>query len=121
MPAHPTAVARRIVPDPVAVQILVASLLGDGRLVGPPLARRLRIVERADREAYARWKYDRLGALAAGPPRREGGAIVLDTIAHPILDDLAAMQVRGCARDVLGPLGFAVWLADAGRTVLVVA
>jgi hypothetical protein len=118
---EPPAVAlRRVPPDHVQFQVMLGSLLGDGQLVGLPRARRLRIAHREDRSHYVRWKYDRLGAFAAGPPRAESGVVAFETVIHPLFDDLAALLGAGRTRmDAVGPLlrplGFAVWLADVGR------
>ena len=116
----PTVALRRIPPDPVQFQVILGSLLGDGRLVGAPRRRRLRIAHRADRAEYVRWKYERLGAFAATPPRRSADLVSFVTVAHPVFDDLAALFRAGRAgREVitrlLRPLGLAVWLADVGR------
>ncbi len=114
-------VLRRLPPDPVQVQIVLGSLMGDGKLVGEPGARHLRITHRADRAAYARWKYERLGSLASEPPRIVDGLVQLDTIVHPLFDDLAPLFHRGSrsrAVDLLRPLGLAVWLTDVGRLEL---
>lgn len=125
MAEHPDVVRRRIVPDEVQLQVILGSLLGDATIEGRRGARRLRIGHRADRYAYARWKYERLGSLAALPPRISCGRAVLETIAHPIFDDLAGLlrvdadgvpRVRRSAvLDRLAPLGLAVWLTDLGR------
>jgi LAGLIDADG DNA endonuclease family protein len=118
---EPPAIAlRRVPPDPVQFQVMLGSLLGDGRLLGLPRARRLRIAHREDRSRYVRWKYERLGAFAAGPPRAESGVVAFETVIHPLFDDLAALLRAGRTRmDAVGPLlrplGFAVWLADVGR------
>ena len=132
MPTHPDVVRRRITPDEVQLQVILGSLLADAEIVGPPGARRLVIVHRADQSAYARWKHDRLGALAAGPPRVERGVVRIETIAHPLFDDLAPLfggrpggrrdrghrpHPRTCREPVLErlrPLGLAIWMSDAG-------
>lgn len=130
MSEHPRLALRRLPPDAVQFQVILGSLLGDGRLVGAAGARRLRIVHRAERAAYALWKYERLGALADAPPRLRGdGCLELRTIAHPLFDDLASLFGEGCDREVprarrrdalelLTPLGLAVWMADLDRLEL---
>ncbi len=131
MSEHPQLALRRLPPDAVQFQVILGSLLGDGRLVGAAGARRLRIVHRAERAAYALWKYERLGALADAPPRLRGdGCLELRTIAHPLFDDLATMFGEGrdravpararrrAALDLLTPLGLAVWMADLDRLEL---
>lgn len=121
---EPPAIAlRRVPPDPVQFQVMLGSLLGDGRLVGLPRARRLRIAHREDRSHYVRWKYERLGPLAADPPRMSEDAVSFDTIAHPIFDDLVPLfnGARGrqrVMRELLAPLGLAVWMCDNGRIEL---
>ncbi len=140
MSEHPRLALRRLPPDAVQFQVILGSLLGDGHLVGIAGARRLRIVHRAERAAYALWKYERLGALADAPPRLRGdGRLELRTIAHPLFDDLASMFGDGRDREVparahrrevsararrrealelLTPLGLAVWMADLDRLEL---
>lgn len=130
MPTHPDDVCRRIAPDEVQIQVILGSLLGDGVLVGRRGARRLRIVHGGDRIAYASWKHDRLGSLAAGPLRLEGDQVWFDTIPHPIFDDLAPLFYAGATPFAekrirrepvlarLAPLGLAVWMSDVGRSQL---
>lgn len=105
---------RRLTPDPVQLQVIVGSLLGDGRLTGPSGARQLSFAHR--RDEYARWKHDRLGAFAAASPARADGLTSFATIAHPLFDDLALLD-RAAVLRLAGPLGVAVWLTDcAGAT-----
>jgi LAGLIDADG DNA endonuclease family len=99
-------------------------LLGDGRLVGPPGQRRLRIAHRAERRDYVLWKYERLGAFSAGVPEDYGGGLVgFETVTHPLFDDLARIFADRFARHdlierLMRPLGLAVWLSDVGRLEL---
>jgi LAGLIDADG DNA endonuclease family protein len=115
---------RRLPPDPVQFQVMLGSLLGDGRLVGLPGQRRLRIAHGAARRDYVMWKYDRLGPFPASAPAvDDGGLVSFETISHPLFDDLARTLASRFARhDVieryLRPLGLAVWLADVGRLEL---
>lgn len=123
MAQDPRLALRRIAPDPVQFQVMLGSLLGDGRLVGLAGQRRLRIAHRAARRDYVLWKYDRVGPFAAGAPTDEGGVVGFETISHPLFDDLACLFRSPFARhDVieryLRPLGLAVWLADVGRLEL---
>ena len=111
----PAAAMRRLVPDPVQVQVIVGSLLGDARITGTSGSRRIAIVHA--RDAYARWKYDRLGAFAADSPVHADGRTAFTTIAHPLFDDLARLDRAGLLR-LVGPLGVAVWLTDLGRLEL---
>lgn len=106
---------RRLTPDPVQLQVIVGSLLGDGRLTGRPGARQLSVAHR--RDAYARWKHDRLGAFAAAAPARADGVTGFATIAHPLFDDLEKLDQAGLLH-LAGPLGIAIWLADLGRLEL---
>ncbi len=119
---HPERILRRIVPDPVQLQVILGSLLGDGRLEGGPGERRVRIAHRAERAEYIWWKYERLGALAAAPPAAHGDRLEFRTITHPLFDDLAPYFTRADARhrvrDLLAPLGLAVWMTDVGRLQL---
>lgn len=121
---HPRTTLRRLPPDPVQFQVILGSLLGDGRLVGVPGQRRLRIAHRADRGDYVLWKYERLGPFPAGAPEDYAGGLVgFETVIHPLFDDLARVFASRFARhDVidkfLRPLGLAVWLADVGRLEL---
>ena len=120
---HPRLALRRIPPDAVQFQVILGSLLGDGRLVGLPRDRRLRIAHRLERSEYVRWKYERLGPFAAESPRSCDGFIGFDTVAHPLFDDLArlfhevavAAETPPVVTRLLRPLGLAVWLADLGR------
>jgi hypothetical protein len=115
---HPERVLRRIVPDPVQVQVILGSLLGDGRLDGAPGERLLRIVHHQKRAEYVWWKYERLGVFAAHAPVLRGDVLEFHTIAHPVFDDLAPLfeaTDRRRVRELLAPLGLAVWMTDLGR------
>jgi LAGLIDADG DNA endonuclease family protein len=118
---HPRTAICRVPPDPVEFQVILGSLLGDGRLVGVPRQRRLRIAHRAERRDYVLWKYDRLGAFPADPPTDyDGGLVGFETVIHPLFDDLARLFGDRFARHdvierLLRPLGLAVWLSDVGR------
>ncbi|GAC1459218.1 MAG: hypothetical protein NVSMB8_08650 [Candidatus Limnocylindrales bacterium] len=105
---------RRLAPDPVQFQVILGSLLGDGRLVGDGSARHLRIAHAAARAGYVRWKYERLGPLAAEAPAERGGVVSFTTVAHPLFDDLAALP-RQRLVELISPLGLAVWMTDLGR------
>ena len=111
-------------PDPVQFQVILGSLLGDGRLVGVPRQRRLRIAHRVERGDYVLWKYDRLGPFPRESPRAcEGGLFGFETVSHPLFDDLARLLSSRFARHdvierLLRPLGLAVWLCDVGRLEL---
>jgi hypothetical protein len=121
---HPRAALRRLPPDPIQFQVILGSLLGDGRLVGRSRERRLRIAHRSQRADYVRWKYERLGSFAAGPPMDgDDGLLGFETVSHPIFDDLSRLFASRFARHdvidrLLRPLGLAVWLADVGRLEL---
>lgn len=120
---HPERVRRRLVPDPVQVQIILGSLLGDARIEGEAGERRMRVAHDLAQIDYALWKYDRLGAFAGEPPVVCGAGITFATIAHPLFDDLAPFfasrtGARGLVRDLLAPLGLAVWMTDRGRVRL---
>ena len=105
---------RRLAPDPVQFQVILGSLLGDGRLVGDGSARRLRIAHAAARAGYVKWKYERLGPLAAEAPTERCGVVSFSTVAHPLFDDLAALP-RQRLVELIAPLGLAVWMTDLGR------
>lgn len=117
----PRTALRRLPPDPVQFQVILGSLLGDGRLVGMPRDRRLRIAHRTLRRDYVLWKYERLGPFAAeAPTGYEGGLVGFETLSHPLFDDLARLLANRFARHdvierLLRPLGLAVWLSDVGR------
>jgi hypothetical protein len=121
---HPRTALRRLPPDPVQFQVILGSLLGDGRLMGMPRERRLRIAHRAARRDYVLWKYERLGPFVAeAPTEYEGDLVGFETASHPLFDDLARLfGSRFARRDVidrlLRPLGLAVWLCDVGRLEL---
>ena len=127
MPTHPDDVRRRIAPDEVQIQVILGSLLGDAAIVGRPGARRMCVVHRADRAAYAGWKRDRLGSMVASPLRYIGDRVGFDTIEHPVFDDLASFFYTDGKKRVrrepvlarLAPLGLAVWMSDVGRLPLV--
>lgn len=115
---HPERVRRRVVPDPVQVQVILGSLLGDGRLEGCDGERRLYIAHHQDRADYVWWKYDRLGVFADHAPALSGERLEFRTIAHPVFDDLAPLFAgtdRRRVRALLAPLGLAVWMTDVGR------
>ena len=124
MVEHPRIALHRVPPDPVQFQVILGSLLGDGRLVGLPRQRSLRIAHRVERRDYVLWKYERLGPFAAEAPREyEGGLVGFETVRHPLFDDLARLLGNRFARHdlierLLSPLGLAVWLADLGRLEL---
>lgn len=109
---------RRVVPDPVQVQVILGSLLGDGRLEGDHGQRRLRIAHHCERAEYVWWKYERLACLAAHAPLLRGDRLEFHTIEHPVFDDLAPLFAgsdRKRVRELLAPLGLAVWMTDVGR------
>jgi hypothetical protein len=115
---HPERVLRRVVPDPVQVQVILGSLLGDGRLEGGEGDRRLYVGHHNDRAEYVWWKYDRLGVFAAHAPQLRADRLEFRTIAHPVFDDLAPLFAgsdRRRVRELLAPLGLAVWMTDVGR------
>jgi len=112
---RPDTALRRLAPDPVQLQVIVGSLLGDGRITGRLGHRQLNIAHQ--RHTYARWKYERLGSLAAGWPVRVADLTQFTTIAHPVFDDLAGLD-RASLLALTGPLGLAVWLTDLGRIEL---
>ena len=118
MGEHPERVLRRVVPDPVQVQVILGSLLGDGRLEGRDGERRLHIAHHRDRAEYVYWKYERLALFVAHPPAPRGDQLGFRTIAHPVFDDLAPLFAgsdRRRVRELLAPLGLAVWMTDVGR------
>ena len=121
---HPRTALRRVPPDPIQFQVILGSLLGDGRLVGLPRDRRLRIAHRTARREYVIWKYERLSSLAAAAPAAyDGDLLGFETVSHPLFDDLARLFSNRFARHdaierLLRPLGLAVWLSDVGRLEL---
>jgi len=121
---HPRTALYRVPPDPVQFQVILGSLLGDGRLVGLPRERRLRIAHHARRRDYVLWKYQRLGPFAAEAPKEyEEGLVGFETVSHPLFDDLARLFANRFAKHdvierLLRPLGLAVWLSDVGRLEL---
>jgi hypothetical protein len=121
---HPRSALRRLPPDPVQFQVILGSMLGDGRLVGAPRQRRLRIAHGAQRRDYVVWKYERLGMFAAETPADyDSGLVGFETVSHPLFDDLARLFADRFARHdvverLLRPLGLAVWLSDMGRLEL---
>ena len=80
--------------------------------------RHMTIAHGAWRGDYVRWKYDRLAQLAEAPPSRIGDRFGFRTIAHPIFDELAPVSRSRIVRELLSPLGLAVWMADVGRVEL---
>ena len=111
---------RRLVPDDAQMQIILGSLLGGALIEGAPRERRMRIAHARSRERYVWWKYERLASLSEDAPRATSARIGFATIPHPLFDDLATLVAapRGRARlmhELLGPLGLAVWMSDAGR------
>lgn len=124
MGEHPDRVLRRLVPDPSQVQVILGSLLGDARIEGRRGDRRMRIAHRVDRSDYVWWKYERLGPFAACAPERRGDRLGFHTIPHPLFDDLLPLFTRGrtrrerAVRELLAPLGLAVWMTDVGRLEL---
>ena len=121
---HPERVRRRLVPDDAQMQILLGSLLGMARIHGVPGERRVHIGDRPERADYVWWKYERLIAFTECAPAVLGDRIGFRTIAHPLFDDLAPLfhprrPARSrVVRELLGPLGLAVWMTDAGRLQL---
>ncbi|MEA2661405.1 MAG: endonuclease family [Chloroflexota bacterium] len=108
---------RRLAPDPVQFQVILGSLLGDARIVGGPFDRRLAIAHQLSRASYVQWKYERLGALAEGPPAERDGRICFTSIAHPLFDDLSTLSRKRLV-ELIAPLGLAVWMTDVGRLEL---
>jgi hypothetical protein len=121
---HPLQVRRRLVPDDAQVQIVLGSLLGDARIQGVAGARFVSISHGVARADYVWWKYERLLPFADAAPATEDDRIGFRTIAHPLFDDLAPLFAahRGArsrvVRDLLAPLGLAVWMTDIGRLEL---
>jgi len=135
---HPLRVRRRLVPDEAQVQVILGSLLGDARIEGTPGERHVRITHRVERADYVWWKYDRLAIFAEAPPAEVGDHLVgFRTIAHPLFDDLVPLFAwraitshiprdgishhadrSRVVRDLLAPLGLAVWMTDVGRLEL---
>jgi hypothetical protein len=101
----------------VQFQVILGSLLGDGRIVGGPFDRRLLIAHHRARASYLWWKYDRLGGLAGEAPVERDGRLSFTTIAHPFFDDLATLPRKRLV-ELLAPLGLAVWMTDVGRLEL---
>jgi len=102
----------------VQIQVILGSLLGDGRLEGSEGERRLRIAHHCARAEYVWWKYERLGVFTAHAPLLRGEQLEFHTIAHPVFDDLAPLFAgsdRKRVRELLAPLGLAVWMTDMGR------
>ena len=111
MNRDPLASLRRLAPDPVQFQVILGSLLGDGRIIGGPFERRLAIAHQLSRASYVRWKYERLGALAAEPPAERDGRLSFTSIAHPLFDDLSTLSRKRLV-ELIAPLGLAVWMTD---------
>ena len=108
---HPARVRRRVVPDAAQVQIILGSLLGDGRIEGRPGARRLVVVEPGPRARYVWWKYEHLFELADESPTSLDGDVSFRTIAHPLFDDLTQLS-RSRIRALLTTVGRAVRRTD---------
>lgn len=111
-------------PDGAQVQIILGSLLGDGRIEGLPGERYMTVAHARDRADYVWWKYERLGPFAAHAPVTVGTRVAFRTIAHPLFDDLVPLfdprraDRHRVLRDLLAPLGLAVWMTDVGRLEL---
>ena len=108
---------RRVVPDPVQVQVILGSLLGDGRLEGTEGDRRLHIAHHRDRASTSGGSTNARCVRGARTSAR-GDRLEFRTIAHPVFDDLAPLFAgsdRRRARELLAPLGLAVWMTDVGR------
>lgn len=117
MANDPHVALRRLSPDPVQFQVILGSLLGDGRIVGGPSERRMTIAHSCARASYVWWKYDRLGALADAAPAERDGRLSFTTIAHPLFDDLSTLSRKRLV-ELIAPLGLAVWMTDVGRLEL---
>lgn len=117
MAPDPHVALRRLSPDPVQFQVILGSILGDGRIVGGPFERRLAIAHHRTRASYVWWKYDRLAALAGDAPAERDDRLSFTTIAHPLFDDLATLS-RKRLLELIAPLGLAVWMTDVGRLEL---
>ena len=115
MAPDPHASLRRLSPDPVQFQVILGSILGDGRIIGRPSERALRIAHRPDRASYVWWKYDRLGGLAGDAPAERDGRLSFMTIAHPLFDDLSTLSRKRLV-ELIAPLGLAVWMTDVGQS-----
>jgi len=64
------------------------------------------------------WKYRRPRVLKEKAPLLRGDRLEFHTIAHPVFDDLAPLFAgsdRKRVRELLAPLGLAVWMTDVGR------
>lgn len=117
MSQDPQTARRRLAPDPVQFQVILGSILGDGRIVGRPDERRLAITHHCTRASYVWWKYDRLGGFAAEAPADRDGRLSFATIAHPLFDNLSTLSRKRLV-ELIAPLGLAVWMTDVGRLEL---
>lgn len=118
---HPDDVRRRLVPDETQLQVILGSLLGRARICGAVGERWMRVVHDAAEHDYVLWKYERLASLAHDAPVTGQGRVGFRTIPHPLFDDLDALFPRRrsrVVRELLAPLGLAVWLTDLRRVEL---
>jgi hypothetical protein len=114
---HPESVRRRLLPDPTQVQIILGSLMGQARVVGPPCERYMTFEQPVARAEYLWWKYEHLAVFAGSLPITRGRRIRFRTIIHPLFDDLVPLlaRPRGIGSHLLTPLGLAIWMTDVGR------
>jgi hypothetical protein len=114
---HPESVRRRLLPDAAQLQIILGSLMGEARVLGPRRERYMTFEQPLERAEYLWWKYEHLAVFAGSPPITRGRRIGFRTIVHPLFDDLVPLlaRPRGIGSHHLTHLGLAIWMTDTGR------
>lgn len=107
--AYRAAMARRFVPDPAQLQVLLGTVLGRGRFLRDGEGVRFELELRARHLPLAEWTYERLAPLVSRPTRRSGRARIRSE-PHPVFAQLAARRPNSVGR-LLTRHGLWVWVA----------
>ena len=109
MTHYADALARRIVPDALQVQVLLGTLLGAGRLVPAPDGFSLVLSLDARHVWLSEWTYERLAPLVPVPARRDS-RVEIRSAPHPFFADLAALLAHPARlRRVVGERALWLW------------
>ena len=102
-------------------EFLVGTLLGDGCLLKTTRGYCLRIHQGIKQKDYVEWKYNVMKDLVNTPPKLCQRGYYFRTVSNPIFDEYRQIfyeetkkKVPENIRNLLTPLGLAVWIMDDG-------
>ena len=100
---------------------MTGTLLGDGCLLWTTRGYCLRIHHGIRQKNYVDWKYQIMKSLVNTPPKFDGNGYYFRTVSNPIFIEYRKMFYEGKQkkvpeniRNLLTPLGLAVWVMDDG-------